>query len=305
MKTQINVFVLTIKNSNREYLIKQRLNFLKINYKIFYAIDGRDPNNFKILQKKYNQKKCLNELGRDMKYTEISNAEGHLRIYQYIVNNNISNAVIMEDDCYPSKLLRDWLKLDYFFSKNKYDIIQIYHSYGLVYKNSFTLIPENFFLYKACFTIPYTTCYQISKKACKYIIKRNKKVSRLVDWPINFYNNKINQHVVLPYIVSLRFDHISTSYQKNLWIKFNKLKDIKKFIPFYNFISALYYFSHLPFFFGIVKNYSYYKEVFLLKKIFYFKNFFLSNFINLENIQKKKKLYPLDLRKNAKKSLFF
>jgi glycosyl transferase family 25 len=305
MKTKINVFVLTIKNSSREYLIKQRLNFLKISYKIFYAIDGRNPDNFKILLKKYNRNKCLNELGRDMTYTEISNAEGHLRIYQYIINNNIMNAVIMEDDCYPSKLLRDWLKLDYFFRSNEYDIIQIHHSSGLVYKNSLKLIPKNFFLYKACFALPYTTCYQITKNACKYIIKKNKKISRLVDWPINFCDNEIKQYVVLPYIVSLRSDHISTSYQKNLWIKHDKLKNIKKYKLFYNFISAIFYLSHLPFLFRICKNYSYYKEAFLLKKIFYIKNLFSNNFINLETSRKNFFFYPSDLRKNAKKSLFF
>jgi GR25 family glycosyltransferase involved in LPS biosynthesis len=299
------VFVLTIKNSKREYLIKKRLNSLGVNYKIFYAIDGRNLDNFDVLDKKYNKKKCLNELGRDMTYTEISNAEGHLRIYQYILKKNISNAVIMEDDCYPSKILCEWLKLNHFFSKKKYDIIQIYHSFGLVYKKLFTSILDKFFIYKACFALPYTTCYQITKEACKYIVNKNKKVSRLVDWPINFHENKIKQYVVLPYIVSLRFDHVSTSYQKNLWKSHDKVRKIKKIIPFYNILSAFYVLSHIPFFLRICKSYSYYKENFLIKKIFYIKNFFLNNFINLEYTIKKKNFYPSDLRRNARKSLFF
>jgi GR25 family glycosyltransferase involved in LPS biosynthesis len=299
------VFVLTVKNSKREYLVKKRLKSLKINYKIFYAIDGKNQNNFKILYKKYNKKKCLNELGRDMTYTEISNAEGHLRIYKYIINKNISNAVIMEDDCYPSKLLCDWLKLDYFFSKKKYDIIQIYHSFGLVYKKSLELILDKFFIYKACFPLPYTTCYQITQKACKYITDRNKRVSRLVDWPINFHSNKIKQHVVLPYIVSLRSDHISTSYQKVSWMHHHKLEKIKKIIPFYDIITAIYFLTHIPFLMNICKNYLYYKEKFLLKKIFYIKNLFSDNYINLETTLKKENFYPADIKKNARKSLFF
>ena len=56
------VFVLTIKNSRREHLIKKRLNTLGINYKIFYAIDGRNQDNFKILYKRYDRKKCLKTL---------------------------------------------------------------------------------------------------------------------------------------------------------------------------------------------------------------------------------------------------
>ena len=79
------VFLLTIKNSKRERLIKSKLNSLKIRYKVFYAINGNDKKNSKILNSFYNSRKCLNEIGRDMKLTEISNAEGHLRIYKYIV----------------------------------------------------------------------------------------------------------------------------------------------------------------------------------------------------------------------------
>jgi GR25 family glycosyltransferase involved in LPS biosynthesis len=299
------VFVLTIKNSRREHLIKKRLNTLGINYKIFYAIDGRNQDNFKILYKRYDRKKCLKTLGRDMTYPEISCAEGHLRIYRYILKKDILNAIIMEDDCYPSKLLCEWIKLNYIFNKKQYDIIQIYHSFGLAYKNSFTSILDKFFLYKACFGLPYTTCYQITKKTCMYIVNKNKKISRLVDWPINFYKNKIKQYVVLPYIVSLRSDHISSSYQKNLWMDHYKLGKIKKIIPFYNVLTAFYFLSHIPFLMRICKNYSYYKEKFLMKKIFYIKNMFSNNYINLEKMIKKKNLYPQDLRNNAKKSLFF
>ena len=304
MRKKIPVFVLTVKNSYREVEIKKRLNFLKISYKFFYAINGRNPENFKLLEKKYDKKKSLNSLGRYMTFTEISNAEGHLRIYKHIIKNNISNAVIMEDDCYPSKRLCDWLKLNYFFRNENYDIIQIYHSFGLVKKKPEELILDRFSLHKTCFTIPYTTCYQITKKACKYIIAKNKKISRLVDWPVNFHNSKIQQYVVLPYIVMLHHNHVETSYQTKLWKNFSLLKKIKRVIPFYNLISALYFLLHIPFILGIYNNYSYYKELFLLRKIFFIKNFFSSNHIDLEKIVVNKKLYPKDLANNAKKSFF-
>ncbi len=305
MNNKIPLFVLTIKNSKRESLIKKRLKFLKIKYKIFYAINAKNKNNYKILDKKYNKKKCLSELGRVMTYTEISNAEGHLRIYSYIIKKKISNAVIMEDDCYPSRLLSDWLKLNNLFKNENYNIIQIYHSFGLVKKIPETLISNRFSLHKACFTIPYTTCYQITKKTCQYIVAKNKKIFRLVDWPINFHNSKIKQYAVLPYIVMLRHDHVETSYQRKLWKNFNIMKKIKKIIPFYNLISSLYFLFHIPFFLGIYRNYSYYKELFLLRKIFYIRNFFSSNYIDLENTLMNKNFYPDDLVNNAKKSFFF
>ena len=305
MSKQITpLFLLTIKNSQREFLIRRKLNFLNIKYKVFYAINGNDTKNYKILNKLYNSKKCLNQIGRDMKFTEISNAEGHLRIYKYIVKKNIANAVIMEDDCYPSKILKDWLGLYNNFNKKNFDIIQIYHSFGLVCRNSKILISK-FSIFKSCSVLPYTTCYQISKRTCKYILKKNKKISRLVDWPVNFSEKKIKQYAVLPYLVSLKYNHSETSYQKNIWKNFSILKKIKKFIPFYSILTATYFLSHFPYILGFYKNYSYFKEKYLWNKICYIKNIFLKNFLNLEETIKNKSYYPDDLIKNAKNSGFF
>jgi len=305
LKNQTPLFILTIKNSNRETLIKKKLNDLRISCKFFYALNPNNNISYNILKKKYDKKKCFNELGRDMSYSEISCAEGHLRIYKYIVKNNISNAVIMEDDCYPSKSFFDFLKLNNFFKKKNYDFIMIYHSFGIVNKKPKELIFNRFSLHKTCFTIPYATCYQISNRVCKYILIRNKKISRLADWPINFYKTKIRQYVLLPYVVSVRHNHANTSFHKEIWLNFKKKRRIRKIIPFYNLIVALYYLLHIPFFLRIYKNYSYYKEVYLFKKIYYIKNLFSKNYIDLEMIHKNKIFYPKDLIKNQKKILHF
>jgi GR25 family glycosyltransferase involved in LPS biosynthesis len=295
------VFVLTIKDSLRENQITKRLNFLRINYKIFHAIDGKKSSNFKSLDRIYNKKKCISEMGREMSYPEISNAECHLRIYKYIIKKNISNAVIMEDDSYPSKDLHRWLKLNIFFKKKNYDVVQIYHSFGLIYNNSIKIVKNKFSIYRTCFTIPYATCYQISLKACKHIVSRNKIIFRISDWPINFYQSNLKQFAVLPHIVSLRHDHEATSCQKNIWDYYKAIKGVKKFIPFYNFITALFYLLHIPFILRIYKNYSYYKENYLLRKIFYIKSIFSNKYINLEKTIKNKYFYPSDLIENAKK----
>lgn len=305
LKNQTPLFILSIKNSKRESLIKKRLNFLRVKYKFFYALNPTNRISYSILKKKYDKKKCLNELGRDMSYSEISCAEGHLRIYKYIVKKNISNAVIMEDDCYPSKYLLDWLKLNSFFKKKNYGLIMIYHSFGLVNKKPEELILKRFSLHKTCFTLPYATCYQISKRVCNYILSRNRKISRLADWPINFYNTKIKQYALLPYVVSVYHNHANTSFHKEIWLNFKKKRKISKIIPFYNLIVALYYLFHIPFFLRIYKNYSYYKEVYLLKKIFYLKNLFSNNYINLEVTYKNKIFYSKDLIKNVRKILHF
>lgn len=280
------VFLLTLKNSKREFKIKKKLNLLGIKYKIFYAIDGSAKKNYEILDKAYDKKKSIYQLGRKMNYTEISNAEGHLRIYKYIVKNNIKDAVIIEDDCDPSKLLVKWLKIGKFFQNKKCEIIMLFHIVGMTQKKIYKKISNTFNLYEAAFVIPCTTCYQISNTACKIILKNNKKISRLVDWPINFYKGQIKQFAIIPRVVSLTKNHLESSYQKKNWKKQLFLKKIKKYVPFYNFLTAIYYLSHLPFFFGGINDYSYYKEKYLLKKILYIKNIFSSKYINLEDFNK-------------------
>jgi len=297
----IPVFVLTIKNSLRESQIRKRLNFLKINYKIFYAIDGKNQNNFKILNNKYNREKSLNKLGKQMTYTQISIAEGHLRIYKYIIKKRISNAIVMEDDCYPSKDFHYWLSLNKFFKKKKYDVIQIYHSFGLVTKKPAEIINQKFYVHKTCFTIPYATCYQISKRACKYIVSKNKKITGYADWPINFNDDQIKQFVVLPHIVSVHYLHEETSCQKNIWNNFKILENIRKYIPFYKIFGALFYVLHIPFIFRVYQDYSYYKERYLFRNFFFLKNLFFNNYIDLEKTSKNKLYYSFDILDNVKK----
>ena len=279
-KNKTKVFILTIKNSIRQKKISKRLKSLKIKYKFFYAINGREKKNYQKLKKIYDEKKSLKWSGIKLTYPEISCAEAHLRIYKYIVKKKISEAVIMEDDCFPSKLFVKWLDMKIDSSQKNLDIIQLYHSFGIVYKKP-EVITKEFSLHKACFNIPYATCYQINNKACRYLIKKNKKIFMVADWPITFSSSKINQYAILPQIAFLSKDHANTSFQKNKWKKFEILRAIQKFIPFYNLLTALYFFLHIPYFFGKCKNYTYYRESFLMRKIFYLKNLFTRNYINL------------------------
>lgn len=304
MSNKTPVFLVTLKNSKREKIIRKRLNFLKVNYKVFYCIGGENPDKHKLLDSLSTQKKAINLYGRPLTYKDISNAECHLRIYKYILRNKIFNAIVMEDDSYPSKIFSDWLKLSNFFRNKKYDIIHLYHNFGLAYKNSHKLISGKFSLYKTCYTLPYTTCYQISQKACKYILAKNKVISRKSDWPVDFYKTNLKQFAVLPYLTSVIYNHVNTSLEPELWKRFYIIERIKKFIPFYNLLTSLYYLSHMPFILGIHKNYSYYKEKFLTKKIFYIQSIFFDNFINLEKTLKDKSFYPKDLVKNAKKMFY-
>ncbi len=299
MKT-LPVFVLTVKNSIRESQIKKRLDYLKIKYKIIYAVNGHNKENYNYLNKIYDKKKSHYLLGRYLSYPEISNAEGHLNICKIILKKKIKNAIIMEDDCYPSKELKFWIKQGGFFNNNIYDVIQFYHKFGLVTKNPVHKI-KKFGIYKTCFTVPYATCYQVSMRACEFFVNKNKFITRNADWPINLYNSGLKQFVILPHIASVYYAHESTSCQKKIWDTYRSTEKIKKMIPFYNILTAFYFIFHIPFLLGKQKDYSFYKEHYLLRKFYFIKNLIVKKYINLEDTFYDRSLYPKDLKDNFDK----
>jgi GR25 family glycosyltransferase involved in LPS biosynthesis len=304
LKKTTPIFVLTIKNSKREKIITKRLNYLGLNYKIFYSIDGGDKKNYSLLRKKYDKYKAEIIFGRPMSYTDISCAHGHISIYQHIIKKKITKAVIMEDDCFPSKKLSQWVNINENDFKNL-DIIQLYCDSGLVYKKPFRILKDNFKVYKARVHLPTTTCYQINLKTCEYILRKTKgKISTVADWPILFNEKKINQFIVLPYIATVHFEHSKTSFNKSLWSNSLNKRKLKKFIPFYTFLTIIYIFLHIPYILRSTKLYSYYKEQFLDKKIALLINILFFKYIDLNNINYQKSFYEKDLHDNINKINF-
>jgi hypothetical protein len=211
----------------------------------------------------------------------------------------------MEDDCWPSQKLSEWVNIE----ENKFnnlDIIQLHCESGLVYKKPFRIFKNIFKVYKARVHLPTTTCYQINLKTSKYILKKTKgMVSTVADWPILFNQKKINQFLVLPYIATVHYKHSKTSINTSLWSGYLNTKRIKKFIPFYGILAIFYIFLHIPYIVRSTKLYSYYREQFLDKKIALFINMFSNKYIDLSKINYQKYFYERDLHSNIKKLSHF
>ena len=120
------VFIISLKNSPRINLLKNRLKNIKINYKIFDAINGKDLAIKKKLHFVYSKKDTIKNIGRDLSPPEIGVAASHLAIYNYIIKKNIYQAIIMEDDAYPSRLLHDWIQNNVTVENN--EILSFYSS---------------------------------------------------------------------------------------------------------------------------------------------------------------------------------
>ena len=52
----------------------------------------------------------LKNIGRKLADSEIGCAASHLKAYNYVIKNKIEQAIIMEDDSFPSEFLYQWLK---------------------------------------------------------------------------------------------------------------------------------------------------------------------------------------------------
>ena len=225
------IYLLTTKRSKRKKFILSRLKKLKLNFKIIHGPNAKDAKDQKLLKKIYNSKESKKNTNRKLNFFDIACAYGHLKIYKIIVKNKISTAIIMEDDCFPSKEFYNWVRIN----KNKiikYDILQFIAPDGFLLKRNPENINKLFKIYKAATKLTTTTCYQINLRTCRYILKKtNNKVCSTADWPLNFLIDNINQYLVLPFIACVKSDHLKTSTNKKIQLsRINRSKLKKKIL---------------------------------------------------------------------------
>lgn len=298
MYQKIPIYLLTTRQSKRKKIILARLKELKLNFNIIYGLNASITKDQELLKNIYNSEESIKNTNRKLNFFDIACSYGHLKIYEKIVRNNIATAIVMEDDCFPSKEFYKWVRI----SKNqitKYDILQFIAPDGFLFKKNSESINKTFRIYKAATKLTTTTCYQINLKTCRYILeKTNKKVCSTADWPLNFLVDNVSQYFALPFIACVKSDHIKTSTNQKIQLTRISRSKLKKKIPFYNLFVSIYYMSHLPFLFKKKINYDFYREEFLFRKIVYLKNCLMRKYIDIEELSKNKSFYSKDLNKN-------
>lgn len=97
------ILIISLKHSPRREVISQRLNGLGLKFEFVDAVYGKELAEEQLKEidrdfsvKRFNTKKPLT-LG------EIGCALSHIKVYEYIVKNNISQAIILEDDAIVSQ----------------------------------------------------------------------------------------------------------------------------------------------------------------------------------------------------------
>ena len=116
------IFIISLKNSPRREFMAKRLNGLGLQFEFFDAVYGKELSEEALSKVDYSFYKTYNP--HPLTLGEIGCATSHIKIYEHMAKNNISSAIILEDDAIVSQ----------FFKEIITDIIsKIHHSYELVF----------------------------------------------------------------------------------------------------------------------------------------------------------------------------
>ena len=302
MKHNINVFVLSLKNSKRLTRLKKRLKKLKIKYKVIYGINGREYYKSNKLDELVDFKKLYNTIGRKFSPSEIGGAASQLKIYKYIVKKKIDQAIIMEDDAYPSAQMAEWIKQKIQVKNN--EVLGFYaYPGGFIEKKIKRKSLKNINIHKAAKHLYNCSCYQINKHTAKKILKITKgKVIGFADWPFNTIRDNISINITIPFMAIINDKGISYLKETRNKMFNNNLEKIKRILPkkVFKIISIIYYLSFLPMILGKYKNYNFYIEHFFLKSFYEVLNFFIEIHFNQRKLYFKENYYCNDLVKELR-----
>ncbi|MFA6608780.1 MAG: glycosyltransferase family 25 protein [Candidatus Paceibacterota bacterium] len=159
MNFQIFVINLPIDIERRKN-IEKRLHFLGAKYEIMNGIYGDDER----VIARYDNNRAIKEHGKPLIFGEKGCALAHILVYERIIKENISYAVILEDDILlPDNFLSliekeiakknknwDWLSFDYRYSGLPF----LYNWFSATYQ---TIKKRPTFFFYACLKAPYMT----------------------------------------------------------------------------------------------------------------------------------------------------
>lgn len=171
------IFIISLKDSSRRKEISERLNSLGLEFEFFDAVYGKELTeeqlkqvDFDFYPQKYAARKPLT-LG------EIGCALSHIKMYEYIVSNNIQEAIILEDDAivslYFKQILEDVLKKVpsrreiIFFDHGKAKVFPIMRNLVERYRLARYLKPSK----NSKRSIIRTTAYLITKNGVRKLLK--------------------------------------------------------------------------------------------------------------------------------------
>ncbi|WP_077497287.1 glycosyltransferase family 25 protein, partial [Rodentibacter ratti] len=129
----IPIFIISLVDSPRRKIIAERLNGLGLEFIFFDAVYGKNLSDedlskidYEFYPKNYDARKPLT-LG------EIGCAMSHIKLYEYLVENNIEQAIVLEDDAILSLYFKEILLDAMSKISPKYEILFLDHGKAKIY----------------------------------------------------------------------------------------------------------------------------------------------------------------------------
>ncbi|WP_340610758.1 glycosyltransferase family 25 protein [Xenorhabdus bharatensis] len=191
----MKIFVINLKsNSEHRLAIQQQADAFNLNIEFVDAVYGAQLSDNEIVQLVYDYPECKLTKG------EIGCALSHLFIYEKIISENISHALILEDDAVLSnnihRITSDIEKIDNIKKPNVYLLSKVEK-----YIENKKIKTRLFNVYKV-YEASGTHGYLINKTAAKELLDKLKPIKYEADmWGIFIFRNFINVYCIVPHII--------------------------------------------------------------------------------------------------------
>lgn len=171
------IIVISLINSPRREYIEDRLNGLGLRFQFFDAVYGKSLSDNELSKVDYEYYPKYYSASKPLTLGEIGCAMSHIKVYEYMVENNIEEAIILEDDAVVSLYIKEILSAALEKVSDKKEILFLDHGKAKVYpfmKN----LPERYRLAKyrkpsrnSKRTIIRTTGYLLTLKGAQKLLQ--------------------------------------------------------------------------------------------------------------------------------------
>ena len=224
MKNSLKIFLINLRRDKerKKFCINQFKKF-NVKYEIFDAYDGNALSRENL--SKYSSKLAFKTEKRDLAFDEIGCSLSHLKIYEKIVKEKVSESLILEDDIIIHK------KLFHIIRKIP-NYVEFINFKSDAKQKKIHLLDTNFYLTKFK-QIPNRTCaiylkFSAAKKLYLSGFPIKQPADGLTGRLVN--SGKIKGYGVLPELIKLRKIKTSISGRGSIFLKYKFLNKIRNFI---------------------------------------------------------------------------
>ena len=188
---QPKIFVVNLESSvDRREFIGSQLEKLDLLYEIFPAVDGRKVPQEE-LDEFYDGKAAIAFFGRELTRGEIGCAWSHLNIYRWMVDNQIPEALVLEDDVILNQDLKEILNRRNLFPA---DWELVFLSYNNAVASVWDRIPiyDGYKLVKFVEHPNWTSGYLITLEGAKKLLSLGYPIRMPADW---LTGNRLNRNI--------------------------------------------------------------------------------------------------------------